>query len=117
VALSSFKIPNGVGNFDLVGPADPTLDYKGFRHVAKARSRPLQLSSSRASLFTFSPEVPAALGPPSRLNAEVRQTFPALFDCSITSQLKYCDDNLFGLGVIMRYPLTFVIPANTQVGL
>ena len=75
------------------------------------------MSSSRDSPFSFSPDVRLALGPPDRLNCEVRSAFPVLFDRDYApsrAALPYLSERV-GPRVGVRPGAS--IPAGTLIGL
>ena len=75
------------------------------------------MSSSRSYPFSFSPEVRALLGPPNRLNEDIRAAFPNLFGAASESNLTYVNDGRLGPGSMVRWRAQPPIRAGTPVGI
>ncbi len=95
----------------------PVLLHDVFFAANPRRALAPQMSSSRNHPFSFSPEIREILGPPSRIKAEARATYPALFDSTIADRLTYVNDNCLGPCVMMRWVPQTLIPAGTPVGI
>ncbi len=75
------------------------------------------MSSSRSNPFSFSPEARVLLGPPNRLNKDIRAAFPNLFGAALGDNLTYVNDGRLGPGAMVRWRAQPPILAGTPVGI